>query len=321
MKRLAAFLTFGSMLLMLCACGNKPFSDNPDAMAKASTSIVTIEIYDRSNTFIGTGSGFVAFDPTTVVTNFHVIEEAYRISVVDEIGTKSDVINILAYNQDLDIALLEIDPVEKYDPLTLSDNDSSQKGEKVVAIGSPLGISNTISNGTLSSFVEIGGNKYIQFTAPISHGSSGGALFNDDGVIIGVTSASLIEGQNMNLAIPISYVIDLHSNGEHAKQSVENFYSMHHHTSSLMNTMLALEQSQLCPKIMILPTLGKRQNLLLRPFITSGFQENLPRILLPIYVINTERIKVAVSYIWPNLDGSLKKSMNGALTELDKQEM
>lgn len=42
---------------------------------------------------------------------------------------------------------------------------------------------------------------------------------------------------------------------------------------------------------------------------------------MPIYVINTERIKVAVSYIWPNLDGSLKKSMNGALTELDKQEM
>ena len=228
MKRFAVFLTLGAMLLTLCACGSKPFSDNPDAMADASTSILTIEVYDKSDNLLATGSGFVAFDSNTVVTNFHVIDGAYSISVVDESENVSDVTHILAYDEELDIALLQIESAGEYEPLTLLSKDTSQKGEKVVAIGSPLGISNTISNGTLSGFVEIAGSKYIQFTAPVSHGSSGGALFNDDGVIIGVTSASLSEGQNMNLAIPISYVIDLYNNNANEKQSVEDFYSAQH---------------------------------------------------------------------------------------------
>jgi len=228
MKRFAMFLTLGAMLLTLCACGSKPFSDNPDAMADASTSILTIGVYDKSDNLLATGSGFVAFDSNTVVTNFHVIDGAYSISVVDESENVSDVTHILAYDEELDMALLQIESTGEYEPLTLLSKDTSQKGEKVVAIGSPLGISNTISNGTLSGFVEIAGSKYIQFTAPVSHGSSGGALFNDDGIIIGVTSASLSEGQNMNLAIPISYVIDLYNNNENEKQSVEDFYSAQH---------------------------------------------------------------------------------------------
>ena len=228
MKRLIALLILLTMLMTLCACGNKSFSDNPDAMAEASASILTIEVYDKSDNLLGTGSGFVAFDSNTVVTNFHVIAGAYSISVVDERKNISDVTHVLACDEELDIALLQIESTEEYEPLALQSKDTSQKGEKVVAIGSPLGISNTISNGTLSGFVEIAGSQYIQFTAPVSHGSSGGALFNDEGLIIGVTSASLSEGQNMNLAIPISYVIDLHSDEGNERQSVEDFYSAQH---------------------------------------------------------------------------------------------
>ena len=228
MKRIIVFLTLITTLLMLCSCRSKPFSDDPDAMAEVSASILTIDVYDKSDNLLSTGSGFVAFGSDSVVTNFHVIDGAYRIVVIDESENISDVTHILAYDEALDIALLKIDSSQNYKPLTLFSDDTSKKGENVVAIGSPLGISNTISNGTLSGFIEIGGNNYIQFTAPVSHGSSGGALFNDEGMIIGVTSASLSEGQNMNLAIPISYVIDLHNNEENKEQNIEDFYSVQH---------------------------------------------------------------------------------------------
>ncbi len=228
MKRITAALTLCSMLLMLCSCGSKSFSDNPDAMAEASVSILTIEVYDKADNLLGNGSGFVAFNSNTVVTNFHVINEAYRISVIDENENISAATHILAYDKELDIALLEIDTTENYEPLDLLSDDMPQKGETVVAIGSPLGISNTISNGMLSGFVEIRGSRYIQFSAPVSKGSSGGALFNDAGILIGVTSASLSKGQNMNLAIPISYVIDLHNSEKNEKQSIEDFYSVQH---------------------------------------------------------------------------------------------
>ena len=249
MKRIVAFVTLLTMLITLCSCGSKPFSDNPDAMAEASASVLTIGVYDKADNLLATGSGFVAFDSNTVVTNFHVIDGAYKISVIDENENVSDVTHILAYDEELDIALLQIDSTEIYEPLTLLSNGTSQKGENVVAIGSPLGISNTISNGTLSGFVEIAGSNYIQFTAPVSHGSSGGALFNDDGVIIGVTSASLSEGQNMNLAIPISYVIDLHSNEKNEKQSVEEFYTAQHPYIEYDNYYAAIRTISIMPEI------------------------------------------------------------------------
>ncbi len=237
------------LLILLCSCNNKPFSENTDAIAKASESILTIEIYDKNGDLFGTGSGFVAFDTTTVVTNYHVIENAYRISVIDENKNISYVTHILAYDKDDDIALLKIDSASGYSPLTLLNDDETQKGETIVAIGSPLGINNTISNGILSGFVEIDNNTYIQFTAPISNGSSGGALLNDNGVVIGVTSASVSKGQNMNLAIPISTVIDLYNSTNTICQSIKDFYSEQHPYIEYDNYYVGIRTISIIPEI------------------------------------------------------------------------
>lgn len=87
-----------------------------------------------------------------------------------------------------------------------------KKGETVVAIGSPLGIKNTVSTGVLSGRLMEDSMYVLQFTAPISNGSSGGALFDNNGNVIGITYASYVDGQNLNLAIPVELANELYNN-------------------------------------------------------------------------------------------------------------
>ena len=88
-----------------------------------------------------------------------------------------------------------------YKPIQIFGGDSLNIGEKVYTIGSPLGLKNTISEGVISGF-RSNTNNYIQISAPISHGSSGGAVVNTQGELIGLTSLTIENGQNLNFAIP-----------------------------------------------------------------------------------------------------------------------
>ena len=99
-------------------------------------------------------------------------------------------------------------------------NDDLMRAEKVVAIGSPVGIMNTVSMGNISGFYKQNGKDWIQFTAPISSGSSGGALLNNDGKVIGVTTATYTSAQNMNMAVKASNVIDLYSQWDGNKYDI-----------------------------------------------------------------------------------------------------
>ena len=100
------------------------------------------------------------------------------------------------------MAVIKITYAEKLEPIQFGDSDKIEIGDDIVAIGSPLGIQNTLSSGLVSNLVNINNQKFIQMTAPISPGSSGGALFNMYGQVVGMTTAFLNDGQNMNLAIP-----------------------------------------------------------------------------------------------------------------------
>ena len=81
------------------------------------------------------------------------------------------------------------------------------RGQKVVAIGSPLGLFNSVSDGIISGFREIHSVNMIQFTAPISHGSSGGAVLNMQGEVIGISTAGFDSGQNINLAVSYEDIV------------------------------------------------------------------------------------------------------------------
>jgi len=92
--------------------------------------------------------------------------------------------------------------------LTLGGAHQTQVGEHVVAIGSPLGLQNTVSDGIVSAIREENGHQWIQTTAPVSHGNSGGPLMNSEGAVIGVITwgVNLQQGQNLNFAASIAEV-------------------------------------------------------------------------------------------------------------------
>jgi hypothetical protein len=104
--------------------------------------------------------------------------------------------------------VLRID-AKKLPPLALGDSEAVRPGDPVVAIGHPLGLQDSVSNGLLSAVREVDGMVLLQVSAPIAPGSSGGPLFNEQGEVIGVATAILVGGQNLNLGLPAKYVREL----------------------------------------------------------------------------------------------------------------
>lgn len=188
-----------------------PFIENEKLIAEADASVVKIFCYDDKGEEIATGSGFVLYNDSTIITNYHVIEEAHSAKITTSQDITYNIKSCKQLFEEEDIAILLTDKPTGLIPLTAGDSNAIQKGEKVLAIGSPLGIKNTISDGVLSGRIMDGNMDILQFTAAISSGSSGGALFNDQGEVIGVTFASFEEGQNLNLAIPINFVKDIYN--------------------------------------------------------------------------------------------------------------
>lgn len=210
-----------ALLLNAVFTSNNSFSDNPAAIETASESVVMLSCYDKSGELCASGSGFALIEQGIIITNYHVIgENVYSVEVNTETGASYDVKSIVAADENNDIAILRCAGSPNLKLLSAGNTADLKKGEKVVAIGSPLGLINTVSTGVFSGYIE---NSILQFTASISHGSSGGALFDDDGKLLGITYASLKNGQNLNLAIPIEYVFALwESRGKEI--SVEEFY-------------------------------------------------------------------------------------------------
>ena len=187
------------------------FSGDPDAVERAADSVFMLEVYDGNNRMIATGSGFVIFRPTLLATNYHVIEDgAYIVAVGDDMD-QYVVDEVCAADKKLDLAILRLTGASTVQPLSYDASDSLKRAQTVVAIGSPAGLKNTVSVGNISAFFKQCGRDWIQFTAPISSGSSGGVLLNDQGKVIGITTATYATAQNVNLAVRVSALVDLYS--------------------------------------------------------------------------------------------------------------
>ena len=164
----------------------------------------------------GLGSGFFINEDGFLITNFHVIENETQIGieVYHQKGGELDrktykQLRIIALNKFADLALLKVDdpgaPRFKYVALGIS--DALSVGEKVFAIGSPLGLERTVTEGILSTKTrEMAGSLYLQTTAQINPGNSGGPLFNLSGEVIGVTNMKASAGEGLGFAIPIESV-------------------------------------------------------------------------------------------------------------------
>ena len=165
----------------------------------------------------GLGSGFIISDTGHCVTNYHVVEGQTRIAVTifhrGETGEFKRVairdVKIVALNPHFDLALLEI-PTQKdlkFRPVYVAKNDSQREGDTVFAIGSPLGLERSVSEGIVSTRNRnMDGIVYIQTTAQINPGNSGGPLFNYRGEVIGVINMKLTFGEGLGFAIPVAYL-------------------------------------------------------------------------------------------------------------------
>lgn len=177
-----------------------------EELAQLASSVVQIMIHDSRGEVIGGGSGIMIGRGGYILTNNHVacrgglysvrIEEDERVYQTDE---------MIKYNSVLDLAVLRID--RNLQPLPIYQGDKKLvRGQRVVAIGSPLGLFNSVSDGIISGFRSVEGVDMIQFTAPISNGSSGGAVLNMYGEVIGISTAGFDAGQNINLAVGYEYI-------------------------------------------------------------------------------------------------------------------
>jgi hypothetical protein len=165
-----------------------------------SPGTVLIETFDDEGRKRGLGSGFVVSFDGTAVTNYHVIRGASRATVKFADGTVGSVDGVSSYDQNRDLAVIRLTPFAKK-VLEIGDSDKVQVGDTVVALGSPLGLQNTMSVGIVSALR----NGIIQMSDPISPGSSGGAVIDDHGKVVAVSVAQMVAGQNLNFAIPINW--------------------------------------------------------------------------------------------------------------------
>jgi WD40 repeat protein len=194
----------------------------PDLIAKFEPSVVKISVQGEHGSSLG--SGFVVDKQGSIITNYHVIEGAKQASVTfaDKSLPASPVVGFLHYEVGKDLAMLKINySPEQLQPAPISPT-TPRKGETVVTFGSPLGLEFTASEGSVSAIrsgselqtmfrQSIGYDVYaqmgydinatwLQITAPISPGNSGGALVNKRGEVVGVNTWTLTEGQNLNFA-------------------------------------------------------------------------------------------------------------------------
>ena len=175
----------------------------------ASPAVFYIEIFDEAEELIKTGSGFFISETGLAVTNYHVVIGAVSAKITTDDGEVLDISGIYDYDWKKDIALIKIEG-EGFDHLELADSSLIQTGATVYTLGSPLGLQASFTRGIVSqSLREIEGSEYIQLDAPISSGSSGGALLDTTGRVAGITSATAIGAQNINLAVPINFLSDL----------------------------------------------------------------------------------------------------------------
>jgi len=164
----------------------------------------------------GLGSGFFINEEGYLITNFHVIEGETQISV-EVYGRKGGQlerrsyreVRIVALNKFRDLALLKVEDAgaPRFAAVYLGESDQLAVGERVFAIGSPLGLERTVTEGIISTKTrEMRGDLYLQTTAQINQGNSGGPLFNLRGEVVGVTNMKISFGEGLGFAIPVEEV-------------------------------------------------------------------------------------------------------------------
>jgi S1-C subfamily serine protease len=188
-----AFATFGAALAQT--------NTAQSVYTKVESSILVVETKDASGSPLSLGSA-VSIAPNRAVTNCHVLDGSVSSTVRQ--GLRLAESRIVAQDKSVDLCVLAFDV--PFPTAILGSGLAAMVGQSVYAIGSPAGLEKTLSEGIVSSMRSVGSRKFIQTSAPLSGGSSGGGLFDEKGSLIAITTLSVSGGQNLNFAIPVEYI-------------------------------------------------------------------------------------------------------------------
>jgi len=182
----------------------------PTLIKRIAPSTVIVFTYDDKGEFLQLGSGFFISQSGDIITNYHVLQRASSAEIKTSDGKTYPITYIVAEDEQNDIIRLSVDIPSKYvRPLSLS-KTIPEVGERIIVYGSPLGLEKTVSDGIVSAIREVPAyGKVIQITAPVSLGSSGSPVLNMNGEVIGIATFQMIEGQNLNFAIPSEKIKNL----------------------------------------------------------------------------------------------------------------
>lgn len=185
----------------------------PDLAAlaeKTRPAVVKLTAEDALGNEVGNGTGFFVTGDGRIVTNHHVVHGVPKLVALLEGGRRVEVVGVLAQDEENDLAVLQAAPGE-YPFLRLEDGRDPRVGEPVAVIGSPIGLEGTLSTGIVAAIRAEGADLgalgrvtswQLQITAPISPGSSGSPVLEENGKVIGVAVGVLTVGQALNFAIP-----------------------------------------------------------------------------------------------------------------------
>lgn len=177
--------------------------------ASVEPSLCAVLSIDDRGKEIGFGSGFVLSPDGRIVTNAHVVAGAKALRV--ECGSKKGVAQkVVAYKSGLDLVVLQTN-LANLKPLRLGNKNPAKPGMVVFAIGNPYGMTNTITAGLLSGSRDIAGISYLQFSAEINPGSSGGPLVTTSGDVIGIATLSVTKAKGLGFALPVELIHQLPS--------------------------------------------------------------------------------------------------------------
>ena len=256
MKKLFLRLAICMFCLLFVISSVATGDSGKKSISDAAKSVLKIAVYEKNSDIepFATGSGFIAINKATLITNYHVIEDAAVIIGFDNDENAYYIDKVICADKKADIAILELSKPSTVEPLELYPDDHLELGSHVYAIGCPKGLNISVSDGVVSSqFVE-DGFPWIQITAPISPGSSGGALLNDKGKVIGVTTASYkskdeygenTDAQNLNFAVNIAVAQAMYnawngesfSIGKHKETARMDFTGVYDHKTTEVNNV------------------------------------------------------------------------------------
>lgn len=189
--------SFEKQISEIKASASSDFSGILDSAIKG---VVTIK------TDVAQGTGFILTENGYVVTNAHVLSGAHYANLYTYQNTKYNA-DLIGYDNNMDIAVLKISG--NFNPLVLGNSNEVKIGEKVIAIGNPLGLSFSASEGIISATDREGSNGlpyYIQTDVALNPGNSGGPLIDTSGEVIGINNFKVSGGENLGFALESNYI-------------------------------------------------------------------------------------------------------------------